>query len=137
MSGGDSRIEIEVDVNAVRNSLKRLAPEAEKEIRDVVKTTTTKARKLVQGGAPVRTGLLEASIRKRTAFNQRKTRGEVYVVGPARKYAWIVEHGSKAAHNAFAGRKYIERANKQVLPEFEVEIKKSVDRAIKAAGLAE
>lgn len=133
-TGGDSRFEIEVDTHAVRLALRRLDPEVEKGLRDVVKKSTTKARRLIRETAPQRTGLLAASIRSRTQFNQKYSRGVVTVIGPARRYAWIVEHGSKK-QNAFEGRKYISDANKIVLPEFEENIKQAVSDAITAAGL--
>lgn len=133
--GGDSRIELEVDVNAVRNALKRCDKQAEKLIRDVVKKSTIKARNKVRDYAPQQTGLLSQSIRSRTQFTPDKTRGYVTVVGPARHYAWIVEHGSKAAHNTFSGRKYIQRAGDEVIPEFIRNVNHAVDQAIEAAGL--
>ena len=135
-TGGDSRIEIEVDVNAVRNALRRLDKEAEKLIRDVVKQSTIKARNKVRDYAPQATGLLSMSVRSRTQFTQSKTRGLVTVDGPARTYAWIVEHGSKST-NAFPGRKYIQRAGDEVVPEFVRNVNRAVDQAIEAAGLTE
>lgn len=130
----DSRIEFDVDVNAVRNSLKRLAPEAEKEIRSVVKKSTIQARGLVKARAPQRSGLLEKSIRSKTSFTKDKTRGMVTVIGPARKYAWIVEHGSKRG-NVFEGRKYIASARHMVVPEFKRNMEKAVHSAIQKVGL--
>lgn len=135
-TGGDSRVELQVDFNAIRNAIRRLDPTVEKEIRDVVKKSTIKARSLVRMHAPQQTGLLKASIRSTTRFNQSMTRGVVTAVGPARRYAWIVEHGSKK-HNVFEGRKYISRANSEVLPEFERNIKRAVDSAVAKVGLAD
>lgn len=126
-----------MDVNAVRNGLRRLDPEAEKEIRSVVKSSTTKARRLIRQSAPQQSGLLSASVRSSTQFSKDKTRGLVTVIGPARTYAWIVEHGSKAPHNAFTGRKYIANANKAVVPEFIRNAEKAVETAIKKSGLAD
>ena len=134
-TGGESRIEIEVDVNAVRNALRRCDKEAEKLIRDVVKKSTIKARNKVRDYAPQATGLLSQSVRSRTQFTQDKTRGLVTVVGPARTYAWIVEHGSKKGNGPFPGRKYIQRAGDEVVPEFVRNVNRAVDQAIEAAGL--
>ena len=132
--GGESRLELDVDVNAVRNALRRCDKEAEKLIRDVVKKSTIKGRNKVRDYAPQMTGLLSYSVKSRTKFTQSETRGIVTVEGPARYYAWIVEHGSNK-HNSFPGRKYIARANDEVVPEFIRNVKKAVDDAIEAAGL--
>jgi hypothetical protein len=127
-------VELDVDAHAVRLALKRLDPEAEKRIRDVVKKDTIRVRSEIRDYAPQQTGLLASSIRSRTQFTQKYSRGTVTVVGPARKYAWIVEHGSKGA-NQFEGKKYISRAEKVVLTRFDERIRKAVGDAIEAAGL--
>ena len=127
-------VELDVDVHAVRLALKRLDPEAEKRIKDVVKKDTIRVRSEIRDYAPQQTGLLAATIRSRTQFTQKYSRGTVTVVGPARKYAWIVEHGSKGA-NQFEGKKYISRAEKVVLTRFDERIRKAVGDAIEAAGL--
>ena len=129
-------VELDVDTHEVRLALKRLDPEAEKRIRDVVKKDTIKARTEIRQHAPQMTGLLAASVRSRTQFTQKYSRGVVTVVGPARKYAWIVEHGSKGA-NAFPGKEYIKRAERVVLTGFDDRIRKAVGDAIEAAGLNE
>jgi hypothetical protein len=129
-------VELDVDTHEVRLALKRLDPEAEKRIRDVVKKDTIKARTEIRQHAPQMTGLLAASVRSRTQFTQKYSRGVVTVVGPARKYAWIVEHGSKGA-NAFPGKGYIKRAERVVLTGFDDRIRKAVGDAIEAAGLNE
>jgi len=127
-------VELDVDAHEVRLALKRLDPEAEKRIRDVVKKDTIRVRNEVRTHAPQMTGLLAASIRSRTQFTQKYSRGVVSVEGPARRYAWIVEHGSKA-HNAFTGKKYIARAERVVLTTFDKRIREAVGDAIEAAGL--
>ena len=127
-------VELSVDAHAVRLALKRLDPEAEKGIRNVVKEDTIKVRGLVRQYAPQMTGLLAYSIRSRTQFTQKYSRGTVFVIGPARRYAWIVEHGSKK-DNAFDGKRYIQRAEKRVLPAFDERIKEAVDKAIDSVGL--
>ncbi|NBW15977.1 MAG: HK97 gp10 family phage protein [Caulobacteraceae bacterium] len=127
-------IEVSVDTHAVRLALKRLDPEVEKQIRDVVKKDTIKVRNLVREYAPQQTGLLAATIKSRTQFNQKRTGGTVFVQGPARKYAWIVEHGTKG-ESAFEGRKYISRAEKAVVPSFKARLQKATDEAIATVGL--
>lgn len=133
---GVADVELSVDAHTVRLALKRLDPEAEKGIRNVVKEDTIKVRGLVRQYAPQMTGLLASSVRSRTQFTQKYSRGTVFVIGPARRYAWIVEHGSKRG-NPFPGERYIQRAEKRVLPVFDKRIRKAVDEAIQKAGLTD
>ena len=130
----DGDIRLDVDSHQVRVAIERLDPTAGKEIRDVVKKATIKVRASVRANAPQKTGLLAGTIRSRTQFTRKYSRGTVFVIGPARKYAWIVEHGSKA-QNAFEGRKYIERSEKSNLSTFDQEVQHAVDRALAQVGL--
>lgn len=127
-------IKLDVDAHKLRVALKRLGSESEKEIRDVVKKATIDLRSQIRTNAPVQSGLLASTIRSRTSFTNKKSEGRVLIIGPARRYAWIVEHGSKS-HNAFEGRKYVERSEKAVRPDYARDLAEAVDRAVEQVGL--
>lgn len=109
-------IDVSVDMTDLRSTLKRNAPELEKEMRAGFKKLAGEAKRTVQGNTPVRTGALKRSISGRTSFTQTKTR--MWITSnksPARNYAWIVEYG-RQKYRPVPAKHFIEKSRDQVVP---------------------
>ena len=124
-------IDVSIDMTDLRSTLKRNAPELEKEMRTSFKKLVGEAKRTVQSNTPVRTGALKRSISGRTSFTQTKTR--MWITSnnsSARNYAWIQEYG-RQKYRPMPGKHYIEKARDQVVPHALQEMNRIIKQTFK------
>jgi len=121
-------IAAEVDLHALRTTLKRIDPEAEKALRKSLGKLGTIAKTQVQAQTPVKTGRLKASMKKKSSFTG--TRSQVAVTSEYR-YAFIVNYG-RQKYAPFPGRHYIQRTMETLRPMAEAEMERIKREALSA-----
>jgi hypothetical protein len=120
---------VDIDVTQLRSTLKRVAPDLEKELRQNIKRLGIQARNEVKAGAPVLSGRLKRGIGVRTQFTQSKTR--VTVIGKLEggvRYYWLQEHGTK---NFKPHKQYVKPAADKAARDAQPGVQKAIDIALR------
>lgn len=123
--------DISIDTSDLRSTLKRVAPEMEKELRVSFKKYARDGKRLAQSYAPMRTGKLRGSIQSKTQFTQTKTRAFVTVnTGkPGASYLWPQEYG-RHKFGPYSGKLFVTRAGDEILPQAKRDIQADVARVL-------
>lgn len=124
--------DIGIDISDLRGTLKRVAPDLEKELRVSFKEYAKQGKKLAQSYAPVRSGDLKSAIQSKTQFTQTKTRAFVTAntAKPGSSYIWPQEYG-RHKYGPYPGRYFITRAGEVILPQAKRAIEADVDRVLR------
>jgi hypothetical protein len=124
--------DIGIDTSDLRSTLKRVAPDLEKELRVSFKQYATEGKKLAQANAPVRTGKLRNAIQSKTQFTQTKTRAFVTnnTMKPGSSYLWPQEYG-RHKFGAYPPRLFITRAGDVIIPKAKRAIEADVERVLR------
>jgi hypothetical protein len=124
--------DISIDTSDLRSTLKRVAPDLEKELRVSFKQYAAEGKKLAQGFAPVRTGKLRSSIKSKTVFTATKTRGYVTTdtTKPGSSYIWPQEYG-RHKFGPYPARLFITRAGEIIIPKAKQAIEADVERVLR------
>jgi hypothetical protein len=124
--------DIGIDTSDLRSTLKRVAPDLEKELRVSFKQYAAEGKKLVQASAPVRTGKLRSAIQSKTQFTQTKTRAFVTnnTAKPGSSYLWPQEYG-RHKFGPYPPRLFITRAGETIIPKAKQAIEADVERVLR------
>jgi len=129
----DDIVGVEVDVTDLRTTLKRIAPDLEKELRATFKSEAQRGAGLVSARVPTRTGFLKASIQPRTQFLQSKTRAQVTSLQGhgVSYYRWPQDTGRHSGSSTMAGTQYVTAAARTFLPQAARAVQKDVERILR------
>jgi hypothetical protein len=124
--------DISIDTSDLRSTLKRVAPDLEKELRVSFKQYAREGKQLAQANAPVRTGDLRRAIQSKTQFTQTKTRAFVTsnTGKPGSSYLWPQEFG-RHKYGPHPGRFFVTRAGEVILPRAKRAIEDDVARVLR------
>jgi hypothetical protein len=124
--------DISIDTSDLRSTLKRVAPDLEKELRVSFKKYATEGRNLARSYAPVRTGALRSAISAKTQFTATKTRAFVTsnTGKPGSSYLWPQEYG-RHKFGPYPPRLFITRAGDEILPRAKRAIEDDVARVLR------
>jgi hypothetical protein len=124
--------DIGIDTSDLRSTLKRVAPDLEKELRVSFKQYAAEGKKLAQGFAPVRTGKLRSAIQSKTQFTATKTRGFVTsnTAKPGSSYLWPQEYG-RHKFGPYPPRLFVTRAGDIIIPKAKQAIEADVQRVLR------
>lgn len=129
---GGQAFDISIDISDLRGTLKRVAPDLEKELRVSFKKYAGDGKRLAQSYAPVRTGKLRSAIQSKTQFTQTKTRAFVTsnTDKPGSHYLWPQEYGRRK-YGPYPPKLFITRAADVILPQAKRAIEADVARVLR------
>ena len=125
---------VEVDVTDLRTTLKRIAPDFEKQLKATFKAEAARGADMVRARVPVKSGALYASIQPRTQFLQQRTRAQVTSVQGNRVswYRWPQDVGRHSGASTMAGTHYVTSTARTFLPQAARAVQTDVERILRA-----